>query len=317
MYSSEKVLQMSYANYQCVHPSHLVVASDPDLVPQGQGGARRKVQELVHHGRARGLAPEDLLLARVGAGHARAVPGADAPPPQGPRRAQPWRAVRARPTASGAPPRSRCWSRRPARRDGPCPRRARGGRVPRAVQAPGAAVRHGVGASTSPTPSLLGRCTPPPVAWHPFTCPINRKRNKEHSPPIIDILPLPPPSCKCPCINTTYSTFISKNPPLTLTRPRITTALNLRSPPTKPGPARMYPVARQSRPLSATLIYRLTCFYHILCAFNFFRFCCAGASTASPALFRVVVYHRSMLTFFVPPADVSCLVGTRSFETVV
>ena len=37
---------------------HLLTA----FVYQGQGGARREVQELVHHGRARGLASQNFLL---------------------------------------------------------------------------------------------------------------------------------------------------------------------------------------------------------------------------------------------------------------
>lgn len=60
MYSSEKVLQMSYANYQYVFYSSLSGASKTYswffFSVQRKRGPGGKVQELVCHGRTRGLA---------------------------------------------------------------------------------------------------------------------------------------------------------------------------------------------------------------------------------------------------------------------
>ena len=64
MFSSEKVLQMSYANYQWAlfFIIYTQILSANEFISQGQRGAGRKIQKFLYHGRTRILAPQNLLL---------------------------------------------------------------------------------------------------------------------------------------------------------------------------------------------------------------------------------------------------------------
>ncbi|KAL0956522.1 hypothetical protein HGRIS_002663 [Hohenbuehelia grisea] len=82
MFSSEKVLEMSYADYQCVSRllfPPFVAKTDLLRSDQEQGISSRKIQELLYHGRERGLEAQNILLrARPKPGTPRAIPPADA-----------------------------------------------------------------------------------------------------------------------------------------------------------------------------------------------------------------------------------------------
>jgi hypothetical protein len=73
MYASEKVLQMSYANYQFVISSSLVVRA---LISprQGKGSTCREVQELSNYGRTGILAAKNISLEWASGWPTRAIP---------------------------------------------------------------------------------------------------------------------------------------------------------------------------------------------------------------------------------------------------
>lgn len=81
MYASEKVLQMSYANYQFVISLSSPGRTSANFQRQGKGSTRREVQEFCNYGRTGILAAKNILLKWATGWPTRAIPRANAPAP--------------------------------------------------------------------------------------------------------------------------------------------------------------------------------------------------------------------------------------------